>query len=538
MKIKKLLTLLTALCLMLLICTTFAFAATSVTLNCPSTVKVGSTAIISGTATAGSGVSIKIVDSSNNIVYFDIVKAATNGIYTNNFIPANDLAGETVTVVAGYGSYVATKTLTITTGGGGGGSATTTVTANNGNKVDNTSIPNTVKCTTTIASAASRNGKASCAVTDTQIASAVTQAVAAAAAAAGGTGTRAAIEIKVTTDANATSLETSIPKTSISSATDKGATAITVSSSIASITFNAKTLDGIVNAATDDLKITVEGVDTSTLSASAQAEVGDHPVFNFSVTSGNSVISNFASNVTVEVPYTLANGEDGNNIVIYYVNAQGNLEMVKNCVYDETTGKVVFKTTHFSNYAVGYNKVSFSDVSSWYKDYVSYLSARGIITGKGESKFAPTENITRAEFAQILANMSGDELSSYTASSFSDVKTADWYCEAVTWAYQNGVVLGTDGKFNPNAYITRQDMALMLGRYTDKIMNYTLSATVDEISFTDASSISDYAADAVSTMQQAGIISGRSNNTFAPKANATRAETAKMVAVLVQAMIK
>jgi hypothetical protein len=66
--------------------------------------------------------------------------------------------------------------------------------------------------------------------------------------------------------------------------------------------------------------------------------------------------------------------------VIYYINASGNMEMVRDCRYDPVTKTVGFNTTHFSQYAVGYNKVNFADVSEdvWYSKAVSFITARGI----------------------------------------------------------------------------------------------------------------------------------------------------------------
>lgn len=133
--------------------------------------------------------------------------------------------------------------------------------------------------------------------------------------------------------------------------------------------------------------------------------------------------------------------------------------------------------------------------------------------------------------------MSGDELSGYTFSSFSDVATTDWYFAAVQWAYKNGVAAGSDGKFDPNAPITRQDIATILVRYADKVASYILPKTNSAVSFTDSANISSYASAAVTAMQQAGIISGNSDGSFAPTANATRAEAAKMIALLLQGRV-
>ena len=99
-------------------------------------------------------------------------------------------------------------------------------------------------------------------------------------------------------------------------------------------------------------------------------------------------------------------------------------------------------TPHFSSYAVGYSNISFSDVSGWYADAVNFLAAREIISGTGDGTFDPNANITRAQFVTILAKLSGDSLSGYTASSFTDASASDWYFGAAQWAYENGVGRG------------------------------------------------------------------------------------------------
>lgn len=409
-------------------------------------------------------------------------------------------------------------------GGGGGGSAATTQTQNTAGTSN----------TATTEAKSDANGKATASVSQQQVADAVKGAN----AQTGATGGRELVKIVVKAASDSKSVETNLPKAAISSVADSKAGGMSVETPIATLSFDDKAMDTIAGAATGDIKIAASKVDASTLSAEAKAEVGDRPVYNFTVTSGDKTISEFGGTVNVSVPYTPKQGEDTNAIVIYYVNAKGELEMVKNCVYDPSTGKVTFGTTHFSTYAVGYNKVAFQDVSGWYADYVSYLVARDIIKGKAEGIFAPNANITRAEFVQILANMAGANLSQYTKSSFGDVDENAWYKASVGWAADKGIVTGTNGKFNPNANITRQEMAVMLDRYVKNTTKTTLSASIKAVDFNDGQTISSYAKASVATMQQAGIIAGKSNNFFEPNANATRAEVAKMTATLIKNLLK
>lgn len=176
---------------------------------------------------------------------------------------------------------------------------------------------------------------------------------------------------------------------------------------------------------------------------------------------------------------------------------------------------------------------SFSDVKStdWFYSYVTSLASKKIINGMGNNKFAPQNNITRAQFITILANLAGADLSAYNTSEFSDVKTSDWFAKQVAWAKAKGIAGGSNGKFSPTANISRQDMAVMIKRYADSVSR-TLPSNSATTAFTDEASISSYAKDAVKAMQAAGIIGGKSGNRFDPLANATRAEASKMIYVL------
>ncbi|TYQ16900.1 UNVERIFIED_CONTAM: aryl-phospho-beta-D-glucosidase BglC (GH1 family) [Acetivibrio alkalicellulosi] len=178
------------------------------------------------------------------------------------------------------------------------------------------------------------------------------------------------------------------------------------------------------------------------------------------------------------------------------------------------------------------DKIFFSDVSGWYEESVNLLAQRNIIIGKSKGIFAPYDNVTRAEFAQILANLAQADLSVYEQSVFEDVHSTDWFNGAVQWAYEKGIVKGYNGNFDPNANISRQDMAVMIKLYAENIVNYDFQ-NGEELDFADDNQISEYAKPAVYAMRNAGIITGRGNNVFDPKANASRAEAATMIALLI-----
>ena len=177
--------------------------------------------------------------------------------------------------------------------------------------------------------------------------------------------------------------------------------------------------------------------------------------------------------------------------------------------------------------------ITFSDVAAdaWYVSYVYDLAGKGIINGITPTTFDPEGKITRGQFVKILAYASGDDLSAYSGDSVFADANAHWSKANINWAYTNKIVYGkSDTQFAPDANITRQEMAVMIKRYAD-YKGITLPQTNAPITFTDEAEIAAWAKEAVSAMQQANIISGFPDGTFAPQGNATRAQAAKMISV-------
>ena len=188
------------------------------------------------------------------------------------------------------------------------------------------------------------------------------------------------------------------------------------------------------------------------------------------------------------------------------------------------TGAVTTPNTN-TNY-----KPDFQDLDSveWARTAINGLAMRGMINGRDQYTFDPNANITRAEYCQILMGAI-NALNAKGESTFADVPSTAWYYNAVSVASQLGIVSGYgDGNFGPNDLITRQDMALMTYK-TAKIMNKSLEPVNAEITFEDSHEISDYAFEAVMTLQKAGIINGMTETTFEPHSNATRAQSAKVI---------
>lgn len=173
-------------------------------------------------------------------------------------------------------------------------------------------------------------------------------------------------------------------------------------------------------------------------------------------------------------------------------------------------------------------KEGFRDIEhvAWAKPAIESLSKRGIISGISETESAPDALVTREQFTKMfvlaLALFEED-----AKTDFVDVAVSDWFYPYVSSAQSCGIVKGDEnGCFGAGAFITREDMAVMLYRAAQAAR--ISFAAGDEMSFYDAGEISGYAKDAVMTMANANIING-SDGAFMPKAPATRAQAAKMI---------
>lgn len=276
----------------------------------------------------------------------------------------------------------------------------------------------------------------------------------------------------------------------------------------------------------------VEGISSATKRA-----IGDRPILDISLASGGKDISwsNPAVPVTVSLPYQpsdreLANPEWLEKLTIWFLDDEGRAVPVPNARYDADTGAILFKTTHFSRYAVALKERTFGDLDGydWASGAIGVLAARGVVTGKTIQSFDPAAPVSRAEFAAMIMRALG--LSAEAKASFADVSEDAYYFDAVAMAERLGIVRGMpDGLFRPDASIAREDMMVMTyqallaaGIAADE------QASVDLTLFADASLISDYAADGIGALAELGIVQGH-RNLLQPQAPATRAEAAALI---------
>jgi hypothetical protein len=417
------------------------------------------------------------------------------------------------------------------TGGGGGGGGAVSLPAESPAetpKTGTTATGNTVTATVIITAAVDINGKAAAAVTQDQVSDIVDKAVSEAESISAGTS--AGVEIKVETDAGTKLVETSIPGSSITLMAESGIKEFTVSTPVASITFGGKALPAISGKA-GDVKITASKVDSSTLPDELKQTVGDRPVYDFNVTSGDRIILQFNGNVKVSVPYTPKKGEDTNAIVIYYINAEGRLEIVSNCSYDPEAGMITFKTSHFSKYVVGYNKKVFRDVTAnaWYTEAVGFVSARGIALGTGGGNFDPEGKLTRGQLIVMVMRAYGIGPDENISDNFSDAGNT-YYTGYLAAAKRLGISNGVgNNMYAPEREITRQEMFTLLYNALKLIGELPENTDVRKLNeFGDSSRIAGWAKDAMALFVESGTIGGSGAMLF-PANTSNRAE---MVQVL------
>jgi uncharacterized repeat protein (TIGR02543 family) len=373
------------------------------------------------------------------------------------------------------------------------------------------------------------NGKAVAAISETQLADAIAKA--AADAAKQGKKIETAVKIDVSAPADAKTAGVNLTAEALTRFIDSKADTLAISTPFGTMTFDEKTAAGILKQSAGTITITATKVETTELTAEIREKVGDRPVVSFDITGKDKAISQLGGNATVTIPYVLKASEKPNAIVVYYINSAGKLEAVRNCKYDTATGTITFKTPHFSQYAVGYNKVEFSDVadSAWYGDAVTFAAAREITAGVGTGNsavrnFGSNETVTRAQALVMIMKAFGIDPDENAENNFIDAGNS-YYTGYLAAAKNLGITSGVgDNKFAPDKQVARQELFVLI--YTTlKIMNELPTATIakDLTEFKDAGNVADYANKAIELFVKTGIISGTNGNIL-PAASASRAQ--------------
>lgn len=203
----------------------------------------------------------------------------------------------------------------------------------------------------------------------------------------------------------------------------------------------------------------------------------------------------------------------------------------------DTTKKETKPVTSGSKYGLEipapYLSPKFTDVPADLNAAVEYLATRGIMVGTSETTFSPKSSMTRAMVVATLYRISADKNFTKVDKPFTDVKSSDWFYEAVLWAKENGIVAGYDeGDFRPNKNVSRQEFAVIIMKFLkDHGINMPM---VEEFKYSDEKDIPAWSKDAVELMKKVGLIEGKDEENYKPYGEYTRGELAETLYKLIQ----
>ncbi|CQR57857.1 S-layer homology domain-containing protein [Paenibacillus riograndensis] len=319
---------------------------------------------------------------------------------------------------------------------------------------------------------------------------------------------------------NAKVIEVPLSKVIIEAAKAKGIANIAV-------TFNGLTVTIPVSQFSDAVTLTVTNEDDATVTSLTSLKLASK-VYSFDLTVGGVKTSTFKQPLTIKLPLANTTGLDKELLSVSKV-VYKTLEFHGGVVDGDY---IVEPRDTFSTYAVVENKVNFNDVASvqaWAGRQIQVVAAKGAIEGVGASKFAPKSNVTRAEFSKMLIRALNLENSTATES-FGDVASTAWYAPYVAVAAEKGIVTGRSAsQFDPNATITRAEMATMIARAVKTVNPQATAGDASSLTkFADAAKIAASLKDGVAFAASHNLVIGNAGK-FNPNNTATRAEAAVII---------
>ena len=194
---------------------------------------------------------------------------------------------------------------------------------------------------------------------------------------------------------------------------------------------------------------------------------------------------------TVTIPDDVPTGLNGDDHYAYIVGYPDSTVRPQNGITRAEVATIFFRLlTDETRNANSTKSNSYSDVAAgaWYNHAVSTLSAMGIVKGDSQGKFNPNAPITRAEFAAIAARF--DDKANTTAVDFSDI-ASHWAKDEISAAANNGWINGyTDGTFRPNNKITRAEAMTLVNRVLKRLPETAEDLHNDMIKWSDNSDTS------------------------------------------------
>ena len=336
-----------------------------------------------------------------------------------------------------------------------------------------------------------------------------------------------------------TNLTITLPKAALNALKQVSDAALLLQSALGEIMFDALTLTQLIATADKgDLTLVIALAKAGDLPEEYRGIVGERPIYALELKAGGHPISAFKGLADLFLPYTATADEDVNKLTLYRFSTETKAEKLSGASYHSGRQGMVCSVYGFSLFAVSYEETrqlnaNFTDVpnSHWAASYIYSLVEQGVIKGKTPVLFGPEDNLTRAELVALLARLGGVE-PSQDVSGFADVAKTAWYAQELTWAVKGGVIEGVgDNRFAPLQAVSRQDMAVMMMRFA-AYRGLKLPPKEQTRTFSDDADISAYARDAVASLQLAGFVGGYEDGSFKPQGSISRAEAAKLLALL------
>lgn len=345
------------------------------------------------------------------------------------------------------------------------------------------------------------------------------------------------LTIELTGDAGESSLAVELPA-AIWNETDGALKRLIIRTHLGEFVFDADAIPWITSSASR-VKLEIEALEPEDLPNIDEKVWQGHKLYRFHLSVDEREVHDFNGTrpVLITIPYSHSQGETPASIVVYYVADNGELEVVPFGQLDPSRQSVSFYAPHFSVYAAKPNEVRFTDLAgaSWVEQPIQYLAARSVIDGVGGGKFSPGRSITRAEFVKMLLgglNLKAD--SNGDSAAFRDVSAEAWYADSVAAAVELGIAAGYgDGSFGPERAVTREEAFVMAARAL-RAAGIEAGAVREPLPFADSDHISAYAADDIKLLSAAGLIDGRGEDRLQPQGAITRAEAAKVIAMLME----
>lgn len=326
-------------------------------------------------------------------------------------------------------------------------------------------------------------------------------------------------------------VEVDLPAEAVDAVREAGVDTLEIRTEFADFKVNPESMDKDgINGETGIISFGTSKIDRMQIPETLRSSIPENSiVVDLDATAGGQKIRQFNKPVEAAIPYKLGNEESKEEVTVFLIEENGTVTPVGG-KYDEATGKVRFRTMHFSSYFAKPSVREFSDLGKypWAKKEIELLAGKGIIKGRTETAFDPAAPVTRAEFAALLTRLLNLEGRS-SSHTFTDVESQKWYSDEVAAAYNSSIITGRSAdKFDPDGLITRQEMAAMIARVLFR-EGYRPADEAELSVFEDADDVAAWAQNAVSTALREGIIQGMGDNTFKPKAKATRAQAAVML---------